>query len=141
MLNILKSAIVPHLDTAVHDVVQFLRSLNQQEGFPMPVLERTMKTMRLADDVVTFSTFRKTMAECFNRNTKTRRPLLVTQNGVASKVLIDAADFDNIRETLELMDDLCTAEAELDRGEFTTQEEEIREAHAERERIKRKLGL
>ena len=62
----------------------------------MPVLERTMKTMRLADDVVTFSTFRKTM-----------------------------------------MDDLYTAEAELDRGEFTTQEEEIREAHAERERIKR----
>ena len=47
----------------------------------MPVLERTMKTMRLADDVVTFSTFRKTMAECFNRNSKTRRPLLITQNG------------------------------------------------------------
>ena len=69
----------------------------------MPVLERTMKTMRLADDVVTFSTFRKTMAECFNRNTKSGRPLLITQNGVASKVVIDVADFDNIRETLELM--------------------------------------
>ena len=107
----------------------------------MPVLERTMKTMRLADDVVTFSTFRKTMAECFNRNTQSGRPLLITQNGVASKVVIDVADFDNIRETLELMDDLFTAEAELDRGEFTTQEDEIREAHAERERIKKKLGL
>ena len=81
----------------------------------MPVLERTMKTMRLADDVVTFSTFRKTMAECFNRNTKTRRPLLITQNGVASKVIIDVADFDNIRETLELIDDLQSAEAELAR--------------------------
>ncbi len=102
----------------------------------MPVLERTMKTMRLADDVVTFSTLRKTMAECFQRNSRTRRPLLVTQNGVASKVIIDVADFDNIRETLELMDDLFSAEAELDRGEFTTQEDEIREAHAERERIK-----
>ena len=107
----------------------------------MPVLERTMKTMRLTDDVVTFSTFRRTMSDCFNRNTTTRRPLLITQNGVASKVIIDVADFDNIRETLELMDDLCTAEAELDRGEFTTQEEEIREAQAERKRIKRKLGL
>ena len=107
----------------------------------MPVLTRTMKTMRLADDVVTFSTFRKTMAECFHRNTTTRRPRLLPPNGVAPKVSSDVADFDNIRETLELMDDLCTAEAELDRGEFTTQEEEIREAHAERERIKRKLGL
>lgn len=107
----------------------------------MPVLERTLKTMRLADDVVTFSTFRKTMAECFTRNTKTRRPLLVTQNGVASKVLIDVADFDNIRETLELIDDLCAAETELDRGEFTTQEEEIRKAHAERARLKREMGL
>ena len=107
----------------------------------MPVLERTMKTMRLADDIVTFSTFRKTMAECFNRNTKSRRPLLITQNGIASKVVIDVADFDHIRETLELMDDLWTAEAELERGEVTTQDDEIREARAERERIKRKLGL
>jgi len=54
---------------------------------------------------------------------------------------IDVADFDNIRETLELIDDVWTAEAELDRGEFTTQEEELHAAHAEREQIKRKLGL
>jgi len=32
------------------------------------------------------------------------------------------------------MDDLYAAEAELDRGEFTTQDDEIREARAERER-------
>ena len=107
----------------------------------MPVLERTMKTMRLADDVVTFSTFRRTMAECFSRNSKTHRPLLITQNGVASKVIIDVSDFDDIVESLELMDDLYAAESELDRGEFTTQEDEIREARAERERIKQKLGL
>ena len=56
------------------------------------------------------------MAECFSRNTKTRRPLLITQNGVASKVIINADDFDNIRETLELIDDLQSAEAELDRA-------------------------
>ena len=56
-------------------------------------------------------------------------------------MVIDVADFDNIRETLELMDDLFTAEAELDRGEFTTQEDEIRKARAARERAKRKLGL
>ena len=54
---------------------------------------------------------------------------------------IDVADFDNISETRELVDDVCAAEAELDRGEFTTQEEELHAAHAERERIKRKLGL
>lgn len=105
----------------------------------MPVLERTMKTMRLADDVVPFSTFRKTMSACFARNTKTRRPLLITQNGVASKVVIDVVDFDNIRETLALMDDVREAEEELDRGEFTTQDEEIRKAHAERARIRKEL--
>ena len=64
----------------------------------MPVLERTMKTMRLADDVVTFSTFRKTMAECFSRNTKTRRPLLITQNGVASKVADHCYHREHLRE-------------------------------------------
>ena len=107
----------------------------------MPVLERTMKTMRLTDDVVPLSTFRRTIADCFNRNTKTKRPLLITQNGVASKVLIDVEDFDNIRETLELIDDVWNAEAELDRGEYTTQEEEIRKVHAERARIRKELGL
>ena len=107
----------------------------------MLVLERTMKTMRLADDVVPLSTFRRTIAACFNRNTETKRPLLITQNGVASKVLIDVEDFDNIRATLELIDDVWNAEAELDRGEYATQEEELREARAERARIRKGLGL
>ncbi len=53
----------------------------------MPVLERTMKTMRLADDVVTFSTFRKTMSECFNRNSRTRRPLLITHDTLSTLAL------------------------------------------------------
>lgn len=107
----------------------------------MPVLERTMKTMRLADDVVPLSTFRKNMASCFARNSKTHRPLLITQNGVASKVILDVTDFDAIRETLELVDDVCAAEAELDAGLFSTQEEEVRKAHAERERLMKELGL
>ena len=34
------------------------------------------------------------------------------------------ADFSDIRETLELIDDVWSAEAELDRGEFTTQDKE-----------------
>jgi antitoxin YefM len=94
-----------------------------------------MKTMRLDDDVVPLSTFRKNMSSCFERNAQTHRPLLITQNGVASKVIIDVADFDNIRETLALIDDVWSAEAELDRGEFTTQDEEVKKAHALRRRI------
>ena len=107
----------------------------------MPLLERTMKTMRLADDVVPLSTFRKNMASCFARNSKTHRPLLITQNGVASKIILDVSDFDNIRETLELLDDVRAAETELDAGIFSTQEEEIHRAHAERMRIKKELDL
>lgn len=107
----------------------------------MPLLERTMKTMRLADDVVPLSTFRKNMAACFARNSKTHRPLLITQNGVASKIILDVSDFDNIRETLELLDDVRDAETELDAGMFSTQDEEIRKAHVERMRLKKELDL
>ena len=107
----------------------------------MPVLERTMKTMRLADDVVTFSTFRKTMSDCFNRNTKTHRPLLITQNGVASKVIIDVSDFDDIVESLELMDDLRVAEAELNRGEGIPHDMLKLQVESEGESMREKLGL
>ncbi len=107
----------------------------------MPVLERTMKTMRLADDVVTFSTFRKTMSECFNRNSRTRRPLLITQNGVASKVVIDVADFDNIRETLELIDDVWSSEKELDAGQGISHAKLKRQVEAEGELLRRELKL
>lgn len=79
----------------------------------MPALRRTVKTMRLADDVVPLSTFRKNMASCLARISKTHRPLLITQNGVASKIVLDVADFDAIRETFELVDDVWAAEAEL----------------------------
>ena len=44
-------------------------------------------------------------------------------------------DFSDIRETLELIDDVWSAEAELDRGEFTTQDEEVKKAHALRLRV------
>lgn len=107
----------------------------------MRVLERTMKTMRLADDVVPFSTFRKTMAACFERNTKTHRPLLITQNGVASKVVLDVADFDNIRETLELMDDVAAAEAELDAGQGIPYRKLRQQVADETEAMFRELGL
>ncbi|MBP3405456.1 MAG: type II toxin-antitoxin system prevent-host-death family antitoxin [Kiritimatiellae bacterium] len=107
----------------------------------MPVLERTMKTMRLSDDVVTFSTFRKTMAECFNRNTQTGRPLLITQNGVASKVVIDVSDFDNIRETLELVDDIMSAESELDAGLGIPHDKLKQQLKTESELLRKELGL
>lgn len=38
-------------------------------------------------------------------------------------------------KTMRLADDVRTAEAELDTGVFSTQEEEIRKAHAERVRL------
>ena len=54
---------------------------------------------------------------------------------------IDHADWEDYLEYRELVNDVAAAESELDRGEYLTQAEAKRDALAERERIKRELGL
>ena len=51
------------------------------------------------------------------------------------------ADWEDYLEYRELVNDVAAAEAELDRGEYLTQAEAKKDALAERERIKRELGL
>ena len=89
----------------------------------MPIHEKPIGSINLMEDVIPLSEFRSTIAECFARTRKTHRPLLITQNGRASSVVLDVADFQRMRETLEMIDDIATAEEEIERGEEITQDE------------------
>ncbi len=89
----------------------------------MPIHEKPIGSINLVEDVIPLSEFRSTIAECFARTRKTHRPLLITQNGRASSVVLDVADFQRMRETLEMIDDIATAEEEIERGEEITQDE------------------
>ena len=91
-----------------------------------------IRSIDLIKDVMPLSEFRSTIADCFARTRRTHRPILITQNGRSASVVIDVADFQKMRETLELIDDVRAAEEEIERGETISQDEFKRKLIAER---------
>ena len=107
----------------------------------MPVREMPIRSINLTEDVIPLSEFRSTIADCFARTRKTHRPLLVTQNGRASSVVLDVADFQKMQETIELWNDLRTAEAELDAGRGISHAQVMSELDDELQDLREEMGL
>ena len=89
----------------------------------MPIREKILPDIDFTEDVLPLSEFRSSIADCIQKTRRTHRPILVTQNGRAASLFIDVADFQKMRETLELLDDVRAAEEEIERGDEITQEE------------------
>lgn len=82
-------------------------------------------SINLANDVLPLSEFRVKLRECVARTRRTHRPILITQNGKSASVLLSVEDFERLRETFELFEDVRAAESEIERGEtFSTPEVE-----------------
>ena len=77
------------------------------------LLELPIKRCRPSEDVVPFSECRQNFSSYINRPRETHRPILITQNGRATSYLVDAADFDDLMERIELSRDV-----EISRHEF-----------------------
>ena len=76
-----------------------------------------LENIRLSEDIIPFTEFRRTLSSCFARTTGTHRPLIITQNGRAAKVLLDIADFDGVKELLAVLDDIRISNEQIERGE------------------------
>ena len=76
-----------------------------------------LENIRLSEDIIPFTEFRRTLSSCFARTTGTHRPLIITQNGRAAKVLLDIADFDELKESLAVLDDIRISNEQIERGE------------------------
>ena len=107
----------------------------------MPALTSAIRRPKLSEDVLSFSECRRTFADCIEKTRRTHRPILVTQNGNATSAIIGIADLEKLWDTLELMSDVQVAEEELDRGEWTSQEDFKAELLAERKTMRKELGL
>ena len=80
----------------------------------MPTLsDLPIKRCRPSEDVVPFSECRQNFSTFINRPRQTHRPILITQNGRATSYLVDAADFDDLMDRIELSRDV-----EISRREF-----------------------
>jgi PHD/YefM family antitoxin component YafN of YafNO toxin-antitoxin module len=55
-----------------------------------------------------------------NQIKETKRPLVLTQNGISSAVLIDVAEYQAIIEKLELLQEVQLAEQQVSNGDYIT---------------------
>ncbi len=83
----------------------------------------TFPSIDLVNDVMPLSEFRHSLTECIARTRRTHRPILVTQNGKSATVMFSVEDFERLRETFEMAEDIRISEAEIERGEVMTTSE------------------
>jgi len=68
---------------------------------PTHTRTRSIQRPRLDEDVVPFTEYRRTLNACFARTAKTHRPLVITQNGHATSVVINIDDFETTWDEIE----------------------------------------
>ena len=98
---------------------RFATSLDDRPGPRRPIL---------SEDVISFTECRGKLGEFFEKTRKTHRPIIVTQNGRPTSVLVSIVDWEAASpyedlETLEILDDVRAAEEEIERGETYTSDE------------------
>lgn len=96
----------------------------------MRTSEQTLERPILSEDVVSFTDCRGRLAEYFEKTRSTHRPVVVTQNGRATTVLVNLADWEQAfaaweetRLTREVLEDLRIGREQIARGEFSTVDE------------------
>ncbi|MEX0844569.1 MAG: type II toxin-antitoxin system Phd/YefM family antitoxin [Balneolaceae bacterium] len=90
-----------------------------------------MSNIQLDQDIRSLSDFRANAASYIERVKSKRRPLILTQHGKSSAVLIDVQDYQKMLDKIELLEELSAARKELDNGEGITHTEFINELRAE----------
>ena len=78
--------------------------------------KRAMHRLNPASDILPLSSFRANAASLIKRLGETRRPLVITQRGRGTAVVLDAEEYERLMEELELLRDVRKAEEQLDAG-------------------------
>ena len=78
--------------------------------------ELPIKRCRPSEDTVPFSECRNNFSAIIAKVSKTHRPVLVTQNGRAASYIINAGDFDDLMERIELSRDVEVSRREFAEG-------------------------
>lgn len=76
-----------------------------------------MQRVWLDQDVKPISEFRANAASLVQQVQRTKRPLVITQQGRSAAVLLDVAEYEKLLAKLELLQDVQTAEEQLEQGQ------------------------
>lgn len=74
-----------------------------------------MPRTKLDDDVRPLSEFRANAADFVERVRKTKRPMVLTQRGHSSAVLLDVAEYERLLDEIETLRDIRRAEKQVSR--------------------------
>ena len=85
-----------------------------------------MRSLKLDEDIRPLSEFRAGVATFIKQVNETGRPLVLTQHGRGVAVVIDIAEYAEMRERLETLEDIAVARAELAAGKGIPHEEAMR---------------
>ena len=86
-----------------------------------------MQRVRLDQDIHPLSEFRANTASLLEQVRETKRPLVITQRGHSSAVVLDVGEYERLVDELELLRDVRQAEEQLARGEGIAHDEARRQ--------------
>ena len=72
-----------------------------------------MERIELDKDVKPISEFRANATNLIDQVNKTKRPLVITQHGKSSAVLLDVREYEALLDKIELLSDLAEAEEDI----------------------------
>lgn len=89
------------------------------------------------EDIISMSEFRTTLADCVARTAETHRPIILTQNGRATSVFLNASDWEKICRKLqdaETYEGFLISEGQSQRGEVKSHDQVKRMANTRSKR-------
>ena len=75
-----------------------------------------MQRVILGQDVKPISEFRANAASLVQQVRRTKRPLVIAQQARGAAVLLDVSEYEKLLAKLELLQDIHTAESQIDDG-------------------------
>jgi len=75
-----------------------------------------MHKIQLDKDIQPLSKFRSKVAFYFDQVKKTKRPLVITQNGRSSAILLDVSEYQKMIDKIEILEDIKLAESQISYG-------------------------
>lgn len=75
-----------------------------------------MHRIQFDKDIQPLSEFRSKVAFYFDKVKKTKKPLIITQNGKSAAILLAVSEYESMIDKIEVLEDIKLAEAEIGEG-------------------------
>ncbi len=75
-----------------------------------------MKRIVFNQDIRPLSEFRANAAALIEQVRSTKRPMVITQHGKSSAVILDVQEYESLLEKIELLEEIQVAESQLQQG-------------------------